>query len=140
MRKEKKNKSLTALLLAVIIKYIKSLSKTQQWLHQRPSGAPEWTRPQLLESYSSARRLQWNDPAPSRASTPKAFSAQHRLEPLQMAPDFRHPSMHPLFFLNCAAARSLMLFCFHIYLLFCNPFRDRQSLSISFSLPHFSAL
>lgn len=74
-----------------------------------------------------------------QASTPQAFSAQQRLEPLQMAPDFRHPSTHPLFFLDCAAA-SLCCFCFHIYLLFCNPFRDRrrrQSLSISSTLPHF---
>lgn len=50
-----------------------------------------------------------------------------------MAPDFRHPSTHPL-------VCSLVLFCFHIYLLFRTPFRDRrrrQFLSISLTLPHF---
>jgi hypothetical protein len=57
-----------------------------------------------------------------------------------MAPDFRHPSMHLSFFLKLVCCRSLVLFCFHIYLLFRIPFRDRRRrlfLSTSFTLPHF---
>lgn len=43
---------------------------------------------------------------------PQAFSALHRLEVLQMAPDFRHPSTHPLFVLRSALCCFVSIFIY----------------------------
>lgn len=81
---------------------------TTQW-------SPNWDPPPVSRKLQHGATTSVERSSTIQASTPQAFSAQQRLEPLQMAPDFRHPSTHPLFSLDCAAAALCCFVSIFIY-------------------------
>ncbi|PTB46520.1 hypothetical protein M441DRAFT_218804 [Trichoderma asperellum CBS 433.97] len=108
---KKMNPSLAALLRVTVINYRVNVKTPTPSRHsdgpivrggempaRGPSGALAWIRPPVSRKLQHGATTSVERSSTIQGGHPQTVSAQHRLKPLQMAPDFRHPSMHPLFF------------------------------------------
>jgi hypothetical protein len=132
-----KSPSLIALLLVLLPSTLHHCQNVRPTAPSTTQWNSNWDPPPVSRKLQHGARTSVERSSTIQRPPPKLLAHCTAWSP-QMAPDFRHPSTHPLFPLDQPC-----VVLFHIYLLFCNPFRDRrrrQSLSISCTLPHFCSL